>query len=178
MPQDWNYGGDHSITFGAGTFSVNGKLQGKNTWNDWYLIPDRRPDVTEASFETKMVEIPGRPGSLDNSEWILGRPIYQPRSGSWDFIVDNSRPDWITLRDQIISFLHGKRMKCVLEDDPNYYYEGRFQVQWKSGETNSAVSIGYSLTPYKKHWNPTGDWLWDPFCFETDRTDQAVAQKL
>lgn len=172
------YDGTHSITFGSGTFSERGKLTGKNTWKDWWLIPDDRPDAAEPGVITKMIEVPGRHGTLDLTDWMTGGPVYQDRSGSWKFTVDNDRPSWVQVKEDLMEYLHGKRMKCVLEDDPNYYYEGRFRVKWNSGQNYSKVTIDYVLSPYKKHWNPQGDWLWDPFNFEMDRTDMNVEEKL
>lgn len=165
------YNKTHSITFGDGTV-VNGRFVGTNTWKDWHLIPSSRPDVTAPSVETNMIHIPGRHGSIDMSEYLTGGPVYGDSSGTWNFLVDNDHERWEAIRTKIMNFLHGKRMKCVLEDDPAWYYEGRFQVKPASGERNSTISIDYVLYPYKKYILDDGRWLWDPFNFTTDRTDQ------
>lgn len=172
------YDKTHSITFGKGGFSADGKLSGKNTWNDWCLIPTARPDATEPEVTRSQISIPGIQGIVDTSEWLTGGPVYMDRTGSWSFIIDSSKQNLQAIKDEITEYLHGKAMKCVLEDDPNYYYEGRFTVHCQSGEGNCGVTINYILAPYAHHWNPTGDWLWDPFNFLTDRTDQAIAEKI
>lgn len=146
---EYNYDGSHSITFGPGTFS-GGRLQGKNTWADWWLIPSERPDIAEPGIKTKFVQIPGREDPIDLTDWLTGEPVMTDRSGSWEFIIDNSRPGWMAVRDTIVDYLHGKQMKCVLEDDPNYYYDGRFTVRCASGEKNSAVTISYQVRPTKQ----------------------------
>ena len=171
------YDGTHSITFGDGTIE-NGKFIGTNTWKDWFLIPDDRPDVANPSVKTNFIEIPGRDGTIDMSEYLTGKPSFGDRSGSWSFIVDNDHIGWESLRSMITEFLHGKRMKCVLEDDPGWYFQGRFQVKPKSGQKNSAIEIEYVLEPYKYHILPNDDWLWDPFNFETDRTDVVVERRM
>jgi hypothetical protein len=59
----------------------------------------------------------------------------------------------------------------ILQDDPDYYYEGRYTVgNWESGASNSAISISYQLDPYKIKILPEGTTptLWDPFNFEED----------
>lgn len=174
------YNETHSITFGDtnSTFSEDGKLNGKNTWAEWHLIPSSRPDVALPDFEKRFVSIPGRHGSIDMSTVLVGHPVYADRTGSWEFIVDNDRESWTAIRDSLIDFLHGKKRICVLEDDSQYYYTGRFTVNWKSGEKYSVVSIGYTLEPYKKYWNPNGDWLWDPFNFDRDNTDTVADDRL
>lgn len=151
----------HSITFGDGTlypsnYSIiekRGQFAGTNTWDDWHLIPSTRPVVAQAGVSTNFVDIPGRSaGPIDLSEYLTGSPVYTSRSGSFEFIVDNDHEYWETIRSKIATFLHGKRMKMCLEDDPEYYYEGRFALtDWKSESWNSLVIINYSVGPYKYH---------------------------
>lgn len=164
---------DHSITFGDGTVE-NGRFVGTNTWRDWHLIPSSRPVVAEAGVSTNFVDIPGRPdGPIDMSEYLTGQVIYSARSGSFEFIVDNDFDTWERVRRRIVDFLHGKKMKMVLEDDPQYYFEGRFSFnEWRSDSYYSTITINYALEPYKRYVFANGDWLWDYFNFETDRTDQ------
>ena len=68
-----------------------------------------------------------------------------------------------------MNYLQGKNMKMVLEDDPAYYYEGRFAVsEWRSDKSWSLITIDYNVYPYKKDLSATDeDWLWDSFDFET-----------
>ena len=163
----------HSITFGDGTLS-QGKFAGKNTWADWHLIPSSRPTVAQAGVSTSFVDAPGSTsGSLDLTEHLTGSIVYGNRSGSFEFYVDNDHENWVTLKEKIISYLHGKRMKLCLEDDPDYYYIGRFAIsEWRSESWFSKIIINYALEPYKYRITGTGPWLWDPFNFELDRTDQ------
>lgn len=168
----------HSITFGDGTLNSKGQFTGTNTWDDWYLIPTSRPNVASPGVSTNLVEIPGRHGSLDMSEWLTNGIVYGDRSGSWEFAVDNDHEGWVSIKSKILKFLHGQRMKCVLEDDPGWYYIGRFSLnEWRSESWYSTIVINYVLEPYKYNINAGGDWLWDPFNFETDRTDTVTSEK-
>lgn len=171
------YDGTHSITFGDGTVR-DGKFVGVNTWKDWFLIPASRPDVANPGVKTNFVEIPGRDGTIDMSEYLTGKESFGDRSGSWNFLIDNGHLGWESIRLTITEFLHGKRMKCVLEDDPSWYFEGRFQVKPQSGEHNSTIEIEYVLSPYKYYILSDGQWLWDPFNFETDRVDMPEQKRL
>jgi len=148
----------HSITIGN-----------KNTWDDWHLIPATRPLVNPPTIKTNMINIPGGDGVLDLTESLAGRPTYNNRTGSWTFYVQNGFRNWFDLYSEIMAYLHGQEFKAILEDDPEYYYEGRFSVnQWKSDKDWSQIVIDYNVGPYKKNINRTGsDWLWDPFNFET-----------
>ena len=148
----------HSITFGD-----------KNTWDDWHLIPASRPVFAPPQVKTNTVEIPGGDGALDLTEALAGRPLYQNRTGSFTFYVQNGYKDWTALYSEIMAYLHGQYMRAVLEDDPAYFYEGRFSVnEWTSDKDYSSIVINYDVGPYKKNTNSTGtNWLWDTFNFET-----------
>lgn len=148
----------HSITYGD-----------KNTWDDWHLIPASRPLFNPPSVKTNYVDIPGANGSIDLTESLTGHPVFSNRTGSHNFIVMNGYWDWTTAYSTIMEYLHGKRMRAVLEDDPAFYYEGRFSVSaWNSGKSYSTISINYDVSPFKKSIISTKDeWLWDTFNFET-----------
>lgn len=155
----------HSITIGD-----------KNTWADWYLIPSSRPVFNPPKPKTKYVDIPGGDGKLDLSTVLTGDIAYDTREGSLEFIVDNGQLSdykaslWATLYSQIMDYLHGKLLTATLEDELNFYYEGRFSVNsWKSDEHNSKIVIDYVLSPYKlESYSSLEDWVWDSFNFELD----------
>lgn len=140
-----------------------------NTWDDWHLIPTSRPLVNPPQVKTNYVQLPGGDGILDLTTSLAGRPTYGNRSGSWEFRVMNGYQEWSILYSEIMAYLHGQEFVCVLEDDPAYFYHGRFSVnQWRSDKTHSIIVINYNLDPYKKEIDAgDGDWLWDPFNFET-----------
>ena len=142
-----------------------------NTWTDWHLIPSSRPSIEHPNVVTKFIEIPGADGMLDLTTFLSGKANYGQRNGSLSFYVDNDHENWETIRRNIVTTLHGKRMKMRLMDDPDYYYDGRFSVgAWESGADHSGISISYQLEPYKLRISTEGTepTLWDPFNFETD----------
>lgn len=147
----------HSITFGE-----------KNTWDDWRLVPSSRPVFNPPTQKVKTLDIPGGDGVIDLSQALTGYPVYQNRTGSIEFIVMNGFKPWHMAYSDIMDYLHGQTMRAVLEDDPEYFYEGRFTVNaWKSEKDWSRIVIDYSVGPYK--WSVLSsldDWLWDPFNFQ------------
>lgn len=149
----------HSITIGD-----------KNTWDDWHLVPTSRPLVSPPNVNTSYVTIPGSSGSLDLTEALTGYPTYSNRSGSWEFLVMNGYGEWYARYSDIMAYLHGKKLRVILDDDPNYYYEGRFSVaSWTSPKDWSRITINYNVGPYKIEVHGIDEnWLWDPFNFETD----------
>lgn len=143
----------HSITIGE-----------KNTWTDWHLIPSSRPHVALPTVNEKLVEIPGRSGSIDLTTFLTGSPTYGNRKGSWEFYISNdyflySDPkfvpnvanwkDWPTALKEIAAYCNGKVLSVTLEDDPDYYYRGRLKVKYSPQKDYSTVTIEYDLDPKK-----------------------------
>lgn len=153
----------HSIIFGS-----------KDTWVDWCLFPSSRPVFNPPLPKTTFVDLPGADGQLDLTTALTGDVAYNDRTGSLEFIVDNGQlsdynpKTWAKLYSEIMDYLHGKLLKATLEDDPLYYYEGRFSVNnWKSDPHNSKITIDYTVKPYKlEKWSSLDDWEWDPFNFD------------
>ena len=155
------YEGQHSIIFGD-----------KHTFRDWKLMPTSRPLFNPPEPKTKYIELPGGNGSVDLTESLTGYPVYENRKGSLEFVVINDEWErWHTRYTKIMEYLHGRKMRAILDDDPNFYYEGRFNVSsWDSNNdgTWSNITIDYDVDPFK--WSVLSsldDWLWDPFNFYT-----------
>lgn len=165
----------HSITFGDGSLYTSGSKQGQfkgtNTWEDWHLIPVTRPVIAAAKVFSKFVDIPGAHGTHDLSEYLTGHPIYKDRSGSLEFYTNSDDPEpWERLRARITNFLHGKKLKICLEDDPLFCWEGRFSFnEWKSEQICSKVVIDYVVNPFKVGIAdvPSTHQLWDLFRLDT-----------
>ena len=147
----------HSITFGD-----------KNTWDDWHLIPTSRPFVPPPSPDINEVSIPGMNGVIDLTELLTGYTTFGNRSGSFQFyVMDEYWPNWQTAYSTIMAYLNGKHMTMILDDDPGYFYDGRFTVsQWNSGKNVSSITITFSVHPYKQSLISSDEpWEWDPFSF-------------
>ena len=132
----------HSVTIGS-----------MNTFSDWHLVPDSRPVIVLPETKTVTVDIPGSNGILDLSESLTHYPLYNNRSGTLEFHVLNDYTPWDVLYHRIANYLHGRRRNLVLEDDPMYYYTGRYAIEWTSNNdgTWSDVAINYELDPYKQY---------------------------
>lgn len=142
----------HSISF-------SNSLGARNTFDDWGLIPSSRPLFVPPKKKTNYVDIPGANGALDLSEALTGFPVFNDREGSIEFYVDNPTGQvtpglWAQRYSDISSWLNGKKMTAVLEDDPNWYYQGQFNVDsWKSDKDRSKIVISYRVDPYKYEVN-------------------------
>ena len=148
----------------------------KNTWENWGLVPESRPTLSLPSQKTKIAESNMTNGIFDMSWKSPKYPLFGNREGSFTFIYNpiyqqgfNKYKPWLVLYSEICEFLHGKQLRMVLEDDPEYYYEGRFWVgEWTSNNdgSGSTVTINYSVFPYKiSILSSLNEWYWDPFNF-------------
>lgn len=155
----------HSIYFGD-----------KNTWDDWHLIPSSRPVFSTPKVKSKYLDIPGGNGSIDLTDALTGYPLYNNREGSFEFLVMNDYGHWFDRYSDIADYIHGQSMRIILEDEPEYYYEGRCAMgEWRSEKDWSRVVIEYNVGPYK--WslaNSIDDWLWNPFSFKTGVIRKAI----
>lgn len=140
-----------------------------NTYDDWHIVPSSRPTIVNPKLITNYIDIPGASGSVDMSEALTGFPIYSDREGDLEFYVLNDYGTWTTRRNIINNTLHGQRATLYLEDEPDFYYVGRLEVNdWKSQKDFSTITLHYRLEPYKYAVADVGDgWRWDPFNFET-----------
>lgn len=147
----------HSITIGN-----------KNTWDDWHIVPTSRPKVNVPPVKTSYVDIPAGDGVLDLSTSLTDRITFGNRQGSWEFLVINGYGEWQERYSELLSYLHGRSYKVILDDDPQYYYEGRMAVnEWRSEAHWSTVVFDYNFGPYKFPIDTTIDWMWDRFDFTT-----------
>lgn len=148
------YEGEHSLNFipegESGTW--------KNSWEEWGLAPTSRPVISLPEPTTNYVEIPGTSGSHDLTDQF-GYPAYGMRQGSIEFMmvpefssVASKNSKWNYRYANLANYFHGRKLMMYLDDDPNYYYSGRWSVSWSSpsgkGEL-SRVVLNYTLDPWK-----------------------------
>lgn len=149
---------------------MNGVTFGdKHSYRDWGLILKSRPVISPPSPKTLYIDIPGSDGVLDLTESLTGDVKFENRTITCEFNVIDSRKRWSNIYSEILDYLHGQRIKIILDEDPTYYYVGRFQVnEWKSDKVTSLITIEGNVEPYKLEvCGSLDEWEWDSFNFET-----------
>ena len=119
-----------------------------NSWTDFSLI---RSSKTISSPEPKYikVEVEGADGELDLTEYF-GDIKYKNRKLSFNFSTHVREAEFLNLFSSIQNALHGRNMKIVLEEDPDFYYLGRVTVnEWKSNKNIGEITIDCDVEPYK-----------------------------
>lgn len=152
------YTGEHSI-------SIRTKV-GRGSWSSWYdicerwhLVPASRPKINMPPLKSSQFDNPGGDGIFDMTETITGFPIFGQRTGSLDFFVLNGWDRWNLVYDDIANSIHGRNVQFKLNDDRDWYYNGRLTLnEWKSDEARSTIVIDYDFDPYKLAVFQSSDW--------------------
>ena len=100
-----------------------------NTFNDWRLILTAK-SITPPQAKTNYVNIDGMSGTLDLSEALTGEITYNDRTITASFlIIEGAFKDRNSLIREIVSKLHGKKVKIIEPDDTEHYFYGRVTVK-------------------------------------------------
>lgn len=136
------------------------------TFTDWGLKLESM-SISFPEAKTDQVDIPGANGLLDLSE-VNGQICYKNRTLTLNFSLLDDYTEWHDLSSKIARALHGKVVKCILPDDPNYYYEGRFSLQsTKNSDVLADFVFSGDVQPFKmERYTAAENWLWDLFSFE------------
>lgn len=142
----------------------------KHSFRDWGLIPRSRPVISPPEPKTIYIDIPESDGMLDLTEMLTGEVKYKNRNMTFEFNVMNERSDWTSIYSTILNYLHGQRLRIVLDEDPNHFYMGRVKVdEWKSDKKTSVIQLSADVDPYKYEITSSLEpWEWDTFNFEED----------
>lgn len=120
--------------------------------------------------KTQLVDIPGGDGSIDLTE-INGRPSYNDRDGMelvFD-LMDGDYKTWLVKYSQFAAQVHGRKVKMILDDEPDHYYMVRLNLDSeKENSVYSQITFSGTAEPFKYDLLSSGEpWLWSPFNFQT-----------
>ena len=130
----------HGIIFGE-----------KHTYRDWGLLLKSRPEISPPSPKTKLVKVPGSNKVIDLTEALTGEVKYDTRQITAEFFIMDNRDRWTQLYSEILEYMHGKNVRIIMDDDPNYFYTGRVTVGELEPDKKTAVlTITAEVEPYKR----------------------------
>lgn len=158
-----DYSKEHGTTF------INVRTgESRHTYRDFGLFPSEVNMPDPPGVQTNFIEVPGMDGTLDATESLDGTVHYDDRDYAQKYLDIIGRSKMHTRYSALQNFLHGKQMRMILDDDPEWYYIGRFEMGDPAPKDFlNTVNIKATLRPFKYAINSTlDDWLWDPFNFE------------
>jgi phage-related protein len=120
-----------------------------HSYYEWGLILKEK-EIKPPVPKINQIEIEGGDGVIDLSEFF-GDVKYNNRSLSFTFAKMNIIPDgFLALYSVVQNAIHGKKMKVILDDDPNNYYFGRVTLnEWKSNKNLGEIVVEVDAEPYK-----------------------------
>lgn len=144
-------------------------FNGHHSFGYYHLLPTSAPVIAPPTVKTFYVEIPGADGSLDLTEVLTGFPTYGDRNGEFNFMIYAPRDEWYDIYNLILQDLNGKRVEVILDEDAQFYYNGRLTVAAPSFTKNKGTIKITGVFASERYVNGAysgNDWLWDPFDFE------------
>lgn len=135
---------------------MNGvKFGDKHTFDDWGLV------LTEKSLglpepKTSGVEIEGADGELDTSEVLSGEIKFSNRLLTFKLTMTDNYEDFSDKVTEIANYLHGRKMRIILDEDDLCYYYGRCAInEWLTDRRIGQIAISCNCEPYKYDLNET-----------------------
>ena len=113
-------------------------------------------DLQPARPKLNIIDVPGADGSKDLSAHPAGRVVFNDREITWTFALYPG-DKWHDKHRQVSNALNGLACHIVLDDDPNYYYDGRLSVdKYNINGLLRQIVIRAVCRPYKLHRQITG----------------------
>lgn len=122
------------------------------------------PPVNES-----MIRVPGMSGAIDATEASAGYATYGMRNGlKFVFKLYNDWFDFELVKSQLAEWVHGKKVKVVIDSDLSYYYVCRLAIDAKkTNAINSTITVtGYAEPMKYEITSSDEEWLWDNLDFE------------
>ncbi|MBO5348996.1 MAG: mtfA protein [Clostridia bacterium] len=136
-----------------------------NTFKDFHVLIQELT-IPSAVVKEEIEEIPGTSDILDYTE-SNGDVHYERRVIPIELAGIKNRDEFLSIHSKFQNLLHGKNVKMIFSEEPNFYWIGRVSV----GDINPygvlrSINLEVKVDPYKYEIiSSADDWLWDPFSF-------------
>lgn len=132
------------------------RYQGKGTtfgsWhsNRYMHLIQQSVGVGPAPPQLNLIEIPGSNGYVDLTEAQGIGISYGIREIKWTFALYPG-DDWHTRHAAVSNLLNGKRMQATLDDDRDWYYDGRLEISdHKIDKLLRQIMVSMKAQPHKR----------------------------
>ena len=119
-----------------------------HSYDDFSLILNSK-EIEAPSPKTETVDIPGGDGVIDLTE-AFGEVKFKNRKITLNFSTIVPQSQFLELFSKIQNKIHGRKMKIILDSDPEFWYYGRITVdKWKADKNIGKITIECDCEPYK-----------------------------
>lgn len=123
------------------------KFGDKHSIDDWDLLLVSK-NIESPKIKKIEVDIPGSDGVKDLTE-VFGIKYYN-RDLIFDFDIFSNPSEWWNLHKEISNYLHGKKLKIIIDQDKDFYYYGRCEIaSFSNNKSVAHMSILCNCEPYK-----------------------------
>lgn len=134
-------------------------LDWTNGWNTYtnaglYFL-EQGLKIESPEPDIQLVDVPGRDAPLDLTEALLaGYVHYKTRTITLQLVAvqqtGQAEIRFENLFSALRTRLHGRRLRCVLGNDEDYYWEGRWKVECEQlSRRKATITITGACDPYK-----------------------------
>lgn len=121
----------------------------KHTYDDFNLICTEK-NIGLPQPKTSSVDVEGADGVLDTSEVLTGEIRFKNRKLEFSFTLLDKYEDYEDKITEISNYLHGRKLRIILDDDTEHYYIGRCSIdQWASDKRIGRIVVTCDCEPYK-----------------------------
>ena len=145
------------------------KFGNMHSYDDFGLILNHK-NVPLPKPRTNYITVEGSDGDIDLSTVLTdGQMKYDDRLLDFEFTVMEPYKNWDSIKSKLANYLHGRKMKIVLDSDPNYFYFGRCEInEFQEDRMLGKLVIQCKVEPYKyDKYDSRRNWKWDTFNFQT-----------
>lgn len=144
-------------------------IDGYHTYRDLGLVIGNNNIVQPPEPKINIIDIPGSSARLDLTESLTGRVEYEGRMLTFNFGIQMPKDEWAGVCKKVMLLFHGKRVRVILDEEPEYYYEGRATISgFDRVGTLGTFTMSVDAESFKYELDDSlGNWEWDSFNFET-----------
>lgn len=105
-------------------------------------------DIGVPTIQTYTVDVPGRNGSLDLSEFLTGDIRYNNRALKFSFYIKGEREQLINSINEMMLF-HGQKVQIILDDYLNYHFIGRATIAYNDYKNYVEFEMSVDTEPFR-----------------------------
>lgn len=105
-------------------------------------------DVGVPEIQTYKVDVPGRNGTLDLSEFLTGDIRYSNRTLKFSFYMKGKQEQLLNSINEMMMF-HGQKVKIILDDCLNYYFIGRATITYNDYKHYIEFEMSVDAEPFR-----------------------------
>ena len=119
-----------------------------HSFSDFFLLLKSK-EIEAAQPKVNEIEIEGADSSLDFTDYF-GEVKFEKRELKFEFQTIVPVKEFMNLFSKIQNAVQGKKLKIILDDDPDFYYLGRVAFdKWRTDKNIGKITAICTCEPYK-----------------------------